>query len=129
MEENTFEKEKLVREISQPLKNATGWMRFLGIAMIVYGILIALSIVGIVIAWLPIWLGVLMTRSANRANEAYYQGNQFALTESLRNLGSYFTINGVMLLISIIFILVLVIVLFSTGLLLENLDQLEHFSI
>lgn len=128
MEENNFEKENLVREISQPLKNTVGWMRFLGIAMIVYGILMALSIVGLVIAWLPIWLGVLMTRSANRVNEAFYQGNQFALTESLRNLGSYFTINGVMLLISIIFIVVLVIVLFSTGLLLENLEQLEHFS-
>ncbi len=127
MEETNYEKENLVREISQPLKNAAGWMRFLGIAMIVYGILIALSIVGIVIAWLPIWLGVLMTRSANRVNEAYYQGNQFALTESLRNLGSYFTINGVILLISIIFIVILMIVLFSSGLLLENLDQLEHF--
>ena len=43
-----------------PLYEARGWMKFLGIVMVIAGIFTAITIVGIIIAWLPIWLGVLL---------------------------------------------------------------------
>lgn len=47
------------------IKNAA-WMRFLGIISIVYGVLSCITIVGIVVGWIPIWLGVLLLSSADR---------------------------------------------------------------
>ncbi len=121
--ENNQQEEMLIRESVQPLQNAAAWMKFLGIVLIVYGGLIALSIVGIIIAWLPIWLGVLLVRSSSNAKAAYYSGNKYDLIASLRNIGSYFTIYGVLTLIGIIFSIVAMIVLIVTGAFLEQFDS------
>lgn len=125
MEENQQD-EMLIRELIQPLKNSAGWIKFLGVILIVYGALIALTIVGILIAWLPIWLGVLLVRAANNTNSAYYQGNRFAATAALRNVGSYFTIYGVLALIGIIFSVVAIVIVIVTGVLWENLDAISN---
>ena len=57
--------ENLVNEISYPLFSNRGWIKFLGILMLIYGIFVAISIVGIIIAWLPIWLGILLIEVFN----------------------------------------------------------------
>ena len=54
-------------------KNA-GWIRLLGIAAIIQGILFCLTVVGLVVAWLPIWLGLLLTRTGRRLGD-YQKGN------------------------------------------------------
>ena len=46
-----------VRTIIEPLHRAKFWMQLLGVVMILYGVLIALSIVGLIVAWIPIWAG------------------------------------------------------------------------
>ncbi len=48
--ETTDPTQALVREISLPLYQAQGWMKFLGIVMIVQGVLTALTIIGIIFA-------------------------------------------------------------------------------
>ncbi len=128
--ENNSQDEMIIRETVQPLQNAAGWMKFLGVVLIVYGVLIALSIVGILIAWLPIWLGVLLVKSSNNARTAYLQGDKYAFIASLRNIGSYFTIYGVITLIGFIFSVVAIIILIATGAFIEQfdtiLDQIEY---
>jgi hypothetical protein len=101
MEHDEKPNETLVREISQPLANAASWMKFIGIMSIAYGVLMIFSIIGIIFAWLPIWLGVLLLRSAKGAQRAYASGMDGPIKESLRNLNSYFTINGVLIVIAI----------------------------
>ena len=54
-----------VHTIGAPLYNAKGWMKFVGVLSIIYGVLVALSIIGILIAWLPIWIGILLFQSAS----------------------------------------------------------------
>ncbi len=122
--ENNSQDEMIIRETVQPLQNAAGWMKFLGIVLIVYGVLIALSIVGVLIAWLPIWLGVLLVKSSNNARSAYLQGDKYALIASLRNVGSYFTIYGVLTLIGLIFSVVAIVILFATGVFFEQFDTI-----
>lgn len=125
MEENQQE-EMMIRELMQPLKNATGWIKFLGVLLIVYGVIMALSIIGIIVAWLPIWLGVLLVRAANNTNTAYYQGNKFAVLAALKNIGNYFTIYGVVLLISIIFVVIFFVFIITTGVLWESMDAISN---
>ena len=92
----------LVTELSTPIYQAKGWMKLVGVLMILYGVLVALSIVGIIIAWLPIWMGVLLFQSASSAEQANMTGDQTALYVSLGKLKTYFTIMGVMTLLGLI---------------------------
>lgn len=92
----------LVTELSTPIYQAKGWMKLVGVLMILYGVMVALSIIGILIAWLPIWMGVLLFQSASNAEQANVNGDQTALYTSLGKLKTYFTIMGIMTLISIV---------------------------
>lgn len=91
-----------IRTISSGLYAAKGWMKLVGVMSIIYGILVALSIVGIIIAWLPIWMGVLLFQSANLIDQAYSGEDQAALTQSLNRLKTYFTITGILTLIGLV---------------------------
>ena len=50
----------ILSQIQDISGNMTGWLKFLGIILIIAGGLYALTLVGIIIAWLPIWLGILI---------------------------------------------------------------------
>ena len=91
--------QNLVKEIAHPLYQAKGWMQLLGVVMIIEGILAALTVVGIIFAWLPIWLGVLLFKAAGAADSAMFTGEKSRLIESLRNVKTFFIINGVMMLL------------------------------
>lgn len=93
----------VVKDIMLPLYNAKFWMKLLGVAMIIYGVLAAITIVGLIIAWLPIWIGVLLFQSAKALEVAYGQGDSDAAIRAMDKLKVYFIINGVLLLIGIIF--------------------------
>ena len=103
----------LIRDLSFPLIEAKGWMKLLGVVMIVYGVIIALSIVGIIVAWLPIWLGVLLFKAAGYAETARMTGERLQLVEALRRIRTYFVINGVLLLIGLV--VVAIIFIFGLG--------------
>ena len=83
-------------------ENMVGWLKFLGIMSIIYGALTALTIVGILIAWLPIWLGVLLFQAGNQITEARISRNYFHLVEMMRKFKMYFMIQGILLVISLI---------------------------
>ena len=93
----------VVKDISLPLFNAKFWIKLMGVFMIIYGVLVALTIVGIIIAWLPIWVGVVLFQSASAIDVAYTNGDQEAAVRAMDKLKVYFIINGVLLLIGIIF--------------------------
>lgn len=94
--------ESLVKELSQPIFDAKGWMRFVGVMSIIYGILTALTIVGILVAWIPIWFGILLFQSASSVEHAHESGDGGALSQSLGKLKSYFILMGVLSLIGLI---------------------------
>lgn len=126
MENENFQiEERLVREISLPIFSSKGWVKLLGILMLVYGIFLALSIVGIIIAWLPIWLGILLMQASSRINIAHLSGSKEALIKAQNNLSTYFTVYGVLALIGIIGSLIAVIVVLSTGVL-THLDEFRN---
>ncbi len=88
---------------AQARKNAkgmTGWMKFMGIVTIIGGCLQALSIVGLVIAWLPIWMGVVLTKAGSKAGEYADKGDFASLEGMTGQLKTYFTISGIMIIVS-----------------------------
>jgi len=91
-----------IKEISLPLHSSKGWLKFIGVMLIIMGVLTALSIVGILIAWLPIWMGVLLFQSAGAIEQAYTSSDKASLLKSLNKLKTYFVIMGIVLLIYLI---------------------------
>ncbi|SFS08303.1 hypothetical protein SAMN05216570_2384 [Dyella sp. OK004] len=98
-----------VSELSQPLASGSGWMKFVGIMFIIQGALTAITIVGIIIAWLPIWIGVLVMQSAGAIERAQASGDANALKEALAKLKTYFVIQGVLYLVGIVLMVLYVI--------------------
>jgi hypothetical protein len=91
--------------------------------MIIYGAFLVLTIVGVIIAWLPIWLGVLLNQTANRVEQAQISGEMMSMVKAQNSLSTYFTIYGVLALIGIIATVIAIIVVVSTGLM-YNLPEL-----
>jgi hypothetical protein len=97
-----MDEQMVVKEVSAPLFQSKFWLKLLGILSIVYGALIAITIVGIVIAWLPIWMGVLLFQSAKNVEQAQQNGTKDTFLVSQQKLKTIFTIAGVLALIGII---------------------------
>lgn len=91
-----------IRSIIEPLYRGKFWMQLIGVMMIIYGVLTALSIIGIVIAWIPIWGGVVLMQAAGAVHRAYNGGESNEATYAMGKLRTYFTIFGVLTLIGLI---------------------------
>ncbi|TWT32647.1 DUF5362 domain-containing protein [Blastopirellula retiformator] len=74
--------------ILQPLLNIGVWAKVLAISMILLGIGFVMSIVGIVVGWLPIWAGVLLWQHSTQIAEAQRLQDSRMLRESIEKLAT-----------------------------------------
>jgi len=84
------------------IKETKGWLKLLGILSIIAGALQAISIVGILVAWLPIWLGIILTQAAGKGNDFVERGNPADLVEYHSKMKTYFTILGILAIIGLV---------------------------
>ena len=94
--------EPIIRELSTPLYEAKGWIKLVGVLSIIGGVLYIISIWGILICWLPIWMGILLLKVAQSAEEAHRSGNRADFSTAMAKLKTYFTITGILALIGIV---------------------------
>jgi hypothetical protein len=92
-----------------PLFEAKGWIKFLGIMMIIGGAFACLSIWGIIIAWLPIWIGVLLNQTSNNLDLGIRSNNANTVESGMRKLKTVFTIYGIMAIVILAFYIILFI--------------------
>jgi uncharacterized protein DUF5362 len=90
-----------VRDISGILYNMKGWLKFIGVVLIIGGVLTAITLFGIVIAWVPIWMGVTLFSASSKIEMAFHSGDKQQLLEACNKLKTYFTIQGFLLILSI----------------------------
>ena len=128
MEITNNDSANVIKEVSIPLYQARGWMKLLGILNIIGGVIAALTIVGIIFAWLPIWMGVILYQAGSASEQAYFNGDKYSFTKSLNQLKLYFTINGILALIGIciwaIFFIVFIVGGFAFG---EFFDRYDYY--
>jgi hypothetical protein len=117
--------ESLVKEVSRPLFGAKGWMKFLGVLMIIYAVLMTIMTfgIGLIIAWLPFWIGLLLFKAAGSVELAATSGDKQALVEAMTKLKTYFTIYGILALIGIV-VSVIAMIVFGTTALFSALSNL-----
>ena len=106
MDSETADRIALIQQISYPLYESRGWMKLVGVINIIIGVINALTIIGIIIAWLPIWQGILLFPSATAIEQAHETANEYELHRSLSKIKTYFIIMGVLTLLGIIFFII-----------------------
>ncbi len=103
--------------VAEKLKSMKGWLKFLGILTIIAGALQVLTIIGIIFAWLPIWMGILLYQAGEKAEEYIKSKEEGTLGVFLGKLNTYFTIMGIVALVTIaltvLFFIVALIIGFS----------------
>jgi len=102
--------EELLKRLCYRAGASAGWMKFLGILSIVQGVFAIFTIWGILICWLPIWIGLILYRAAGDADLAS-RGAPQSLESFLQRINRYFLIQGVLTLIGIIVAIIMVMVM------------------
>jgi hypothetical protein len=91
----------IVKEISAPLYEVKGWLKFLGVLSIVYGALMVLTIWGIIICWLPIWMGLILLKAGRSVEAAHQNGDKAELLTGLGKIKTYFTVAGIAAIVAV----------------------------
>lgn len=82
-----------------PLYEAKRWIKFLGGTFVGFSIFYALTIVGLLIAWLFLWLGVLLWQAGSQIDTAFAKAEEFPIPIAFQKLRRFFVIAGVTTLI------------------------------
>ena len=91
--------QELLRDLIEPLYRGKFWMQLTGVMLILSGVLTALSIVGLIVAWILIWAGWVLMQAAGAAGRVFESGDTRDMKFALGRLKTYFTIFGVLILI------------------------------
>ena len=77
-----------------PLFQSLFWIRLFAACLIFYAALITVTGVGVLVAWIPIWIGILLLLAAKAISLAYNENDEQAFMQSLSRLKTIFTILG-----------------------------------
>ncbi|MCG6659102.1 DUF5362 domain-containing protein [Halomonas campisalis] len=91
-----------LRDLIEPLYRGKFWMQLTGVMLILSGLMTALSIIGLIVAWIPIWGGWVLMQAAGATGRVYESGDYLEMKHAMRKLKTYFTIFGVLILIYLI---------------------------
>jgi len=116
MEEHNVDQSNLIKEVSIPIYQARGWLKLLGVLNIIGGVLAAITIVGIVVAWLPIWIGVILYQAGSSSEQSYFNGDKYSFMRTMNQFKLYFTISGILALIGILTWVIMIIAFLIGGL-------------
>jgi hypothetical protein len=98
-----------------PAYEAKGWLKFLGATCVVVGGLQALTIVGLLVAWVYIWAGVLLWQAGDRAGQATARHDAFMLEQYLQKLKTVIVIGGVVTAIGVLFAVFAILLMLTVG--------------
>jgi hypothetical protein len=98
-----------------PAHETKSWLKFLGVVAFAAGCLTALTVVGLLWAWLYIWLGVLLWQAGESAGRATALRDPGMLEQYLLKLKTIITIAGVVVSIGVLATGFALLVLLSIG--------------
>lgn len=91
------------------------WMKLVGVVLIITGVFYCITIIGLLIGWLPIWLGVLLFSSAKRLDVLTEGESSAVAVESIEKLSLFFKISGIVTLVYVVLLVFsLLVFLFGT---------------
>lgn len=100
----------MMKELADPLFRAQRWIKLFGWMMVGNGVVSVFTGWGILIAWLPIWMGAVLIKAGKAMELAGRNGDRQQFIQAQLRLKTFFTVNGILLLVSIIVSTILMLV-------------------
>lgn len=91
------------------------WLILPAVMYVLAGILQGITIIGLIVAWLPIWLGVLLFQANKALETARVTGYRNDLVIAVEKLTMYFRINGILFLLGLILSVLYIVFIFTVG--------------
>lgn len=91
------------------------WLVLLGVLAIIGGAFQVITIIGIIWAWLPIWMGVLLIQAGMAAKKAKETKDKAQAELAVKKICTYFKIAGILAIVAIVLAIVSIIVVSSIG--------------
>jgi hypothetical protein len=88
--------------IAHEVRSTSGWVSLLGWVTLIAGIGYAVTIVGLIIAWLPMWIGISLISAGSAGKRLAETGNPEDLVTYLAKIRVYFAAIGVILAMSLV---------------------------
>lgn len=89
------------------------WLKILGVFFIAYGVFACITIIGLLIGWLPIWLGLLLISSGKQLDSLKEKDNTENAVESIERISLFFKISGIVALGSFSFVVIMLILVLA----------------
>ena len=104
-------------QIKAILSSSKGWIMFFGIMNIISAAVVTIATlgIGILVAWIPLMLGIFLISAANKIKNYLLLGNPVSLVEYHRKMKNFFVTVGVLTIISIVLNIIFIIVATITG--------------
>jgi hypothetical protein len=83
-----------VSSLVTPLYKSLLWIRLFAACLIFYGALSTVTGVAVLVAWVPMWIGVLLFLTSRSISIAYKKNDHQALVQMISRLKTIFTILG-----------------------------------
>jgi hypothetical protein len=83
-----------INRLVLPLYQSLFWIRLFAGCLIFYGALITVTGIGVLVAWIPMWIGMLLFLTARAISLAYHNNDEQAFKLTVSRLKTIFTILG-----------------------------------
>lgn len=83
-----------IKRLVYPLYQSLPWIRVFAACLILYGALITVTGVGVLIAWLPMWIGVMLFLASKSIVNAYNENDEEAFVQTISRLKTIFITLG-----------------------------------
>lgn len=93
--------------VLEPLHRTRNWMKFLAVLLFVAGAINALSVVGLLVAWIPVLVGLLLWQAAGALTDGYPSDADLLrrASERLRHLFMTYAVLAVVALVGFVMLL------------------------
>lgn len=83
-----------IKKLVFPLYQSLLWMRLFAVCLIFFGALTTVTGIGVLIAWLPMWIGVILLLASKSIATAYNEENEQAFILSISRFKTIFVALG-----------------------------------
>ena len=99
----SFAKNGIIQDLGQNIVRYNIWIKILAITTIIQGIILVCTIIGILVAWLPIWTGIVLWKMSNNFKNAVNTGETVEFETALSRMRLFFKLSGITILLTIMF--------------------------
>lgn len=78
-----------------------GWLKFVGVVNLVFGIVLSLPILSLVVTWVMIWIGIMAISAANQFKKGYEDHDKYFAMKGMEELAKLVRVISILSVVSL----------------------------